>query len=182
MAVLTKHCNIPQAVRWTSHTAGARGASYPSVFLDAGLELNTTVVLSGAAMSYRLVESEKTKSRWFILGLFNGTNHVIYNHHGNCSVWLPPLLSQPLFCSSSSSLFESSSLSYSLRITPCPPLLPFSQGNQCEPVTVCEQRHYSGDSVCPVKHKKNLETAELIESGRAKVSVSSRTERRRGCG
>lgn len=60
------------------------------------------------------------------------------------------------------------------------PLLPFSQGNQWEPVTACEQRHYSGDSVCPIKHK-NPETAGLIESGGVKVSVSSRTEQQRMC-
>lgn len=53
-----------------------------------------------------------------------------------------------------------------------------SQGNQWEPVTVCEQRHYSGDSMCPMRHK-NLETAELIESGGVRVSVSSRAEQRR---
>lgn len=59
---MTKHCSIPQAGRWTSHTAGTLGASYLSVFLYALLELSTTVVLSDGAMNYRLVESEKTKA------------------------------------------------------------------------------------------------------------------------
>lgn len=59
---MTKHCSIPQAGRWTSHTAGTLGPSNLSVSLDAVLELNHTVVLSSRAMNYRPVESEKTKA------------------------------------------------------------------------------------------------------------------------
>lgn len=117
-------------------------------------------------MNYRLVESERTKADGSYWDNSNGRNHVIYKIIS---------LSGCHFSLSLHYLF-----SYSLRIlsTLLPLSLSLSQGNQWEPVTVCEQRHYSGDSLCPMKHK-NPETAELIESGGVKVSVSSRTEQQR---
>lgn len=104
-------------------------------------------------MNYHRVESEKTKTiQW--------ENHVVYDDQDNCSAW-PPLFPHFLF---------TSSLSYSRCLCPG---LPFSQGNQWEPVRLWEQRHYSANS------RKKTGTAELIESGRAKVSGSSRTEQQR---
>lgn len=88
-------------------------------------------------MSYRPVESEKTKADGSYMGF---TVTVII------SVWLPLCSHPPL-----DSFFTF--LSYSLSMAPGP-LPPPARGNQWEPVTVCEQRHYSGDSVCPIKHKK----------------------------
>lgn len=75
---MTKHCSIPQAgPGWTSRTAGTLGPSYLSVFLDAVLELNATVALSGGAMNYRPVESEKTKADGSYWDNSTGKKHVI---------------------------------------------------------------------------------------------------------
>ncbi len=59
---MTKPCSIPHAEDVGPLTL--RGPSGPVIcqFLGAVLELNTTVVQSDGAMSYRLVESEKTKT------------------------------------------------------------------------------------------------------------------------
>lgn len=138
---MTKHCSIPQPGRWSSQT-GTLVASYSSVCLDAVLELNTTQVLSGCAMNYRLVESEKGKpDGWYWDNSMRKTMQFII------SIKMLIVLSGRHF-----SLFASS-LSYSLCISPSP-LLTLSQGNQWEPVTLSEQRHYSGDSVWPIKQKK----------------------------
>lgn len=85
------------------------------------------------------------------------------------------MLSPQLLCLPATFSLFASPLSHS----PCIALILLSQGNQWEPVTLCEQRHYSDDSRCPIKHKNIRRLAELIESGRPKLSVSSRTRQRR---
>lgn len=91
--------------------------------------------------NYGLVESEKTKADSSYWSNSKDKKPCSWNHHDSPSVWLP-LFSRGLVSSASSLSHRS----------PAHPLH-LSQDNQWEPVTVWEHGHYSGDSVCPIKHK-----------------------------
>lgn len=129
-------CSVPWTGVGPLNTAGTLWTSHLSSFLDVRLELNATVTPSFCAMNYLLAESEKTKadgSYWDNSARKKKATST-NRHISPCDCRFSPR-------------------SYSL----CCLSLPFSRGNQWEAVTLCGQRHYSDDSLSPIKNTKKIQ-------------------------